>query len=126
MIRELKPSDVETVGRIWLEASLQVHNFVPAKFWYNDHEVMTTEMIPGSHSYVHETDGVIDGFVMMAIGERANYMGALFVTLVSQGQGISMKLLDHVKTLYDPVQTSVPVRSNGLVAFGSSASRSAN
>ena len=99
--------DVEAVGRIWLAASLQAHDFVPAEFWHADHKVMTTELLPDAHGYVHETDGEIDGFVVMGSGKRANCMGALFVRPESQGQGIGTQLVDHVKTIRNPLTTSV-------------------
>lgn len=107
MLRRMRPEDVEAVGQVWLAASLQAHDFVPASFWHADYQVMISDLLPGSHSYVHETDGVIDGFVLLGSGERSNFMGALFVKPDRQGRGIGTRLLDHVKGIRDPLLTSV-------------------
>lgn len=107
MIRQMSDDDVGDVGQIWLAASLLAHDFVSAEFWHADHSVMTSEILPGSHGYVHETDGNIDGFVVLGAGTRSNYMGALFVSPQHQGQGIGTRLLDHVKSICNPLTTSV-------------------
>ena len=107
MIRRMTDHDVEAVGQVWLAASLIAHDFVPAEFWHRDHKVMVSELLPGSHTYVHETDGVVDGFVLLGTGEHSSYMGALFVEPSKQGQGIGTQLLNHVKALRNPLQTSV-------------------
>jgi len=117
MIRRMVPADVEAVGRIWLAASLQAHDFVPAEFWRTEYKVMVSELLPGSHAYVHETDGTIDGFVALGSGERANFMEALFVSPSCQGQGIGTKLVNHAKAMRNPLRTSVykkNVRSLGF------------
>lgn len=111
------PGDIGAAGQIWLEASLKAHDFVPAEFWHDDHKVMVNEMIPGSHAYVHETDGVIDGFVMLGSGTRANFMGALFVVPDAQGQGIGTQLLDHMKAMYESLKTSVYQQNSRTFAF---------
>ena len=63
MIRRMTDEDVDDVGQVWLAASRIAHDFVSAEFWHADHKVMTSELLPDSHGYVHETEGEIDGFV---------------------------------------------------------------
>jgi putative acetyltransferase len=109
--------DVETVGRIWLDASLQAHDFVPASFWRADHEVMTAEILPEAHGYVHESDGEIDGFVVLGSGPRSHVMGALFVRPDRQSRGVGTRLLEHVKTLRDPLDTSVYKQNTRALGF---------
>ena len=36
MIRPMTPDDIETVGEIWLAASIIAHHFVDADFWRSD------------------------------------------------------------------------------------------
>lgn len=107
MIRRMTDDDVGATAAIWLAASLIAHDFVPAEFWHADHQVMTSEILPGSHGYVHEMDGNIAGFVVLGSGRRENYMGALFVSPEHQGQGIGTGLLDQVKAIRNPLTTSV-------------------
>lgn len=117
MIRRMVEDDVEAVGQVWLKASLKAHDFVPAEFWHADHKVMVSEILPTSHGYVHETGGVIDGFVVLGSGERSNYMGALFVSPNCQGQGIGTQLLDHVKGMRNPLTSSVYKKNVRSAAF---------
>lgn len=117
MIRRMVDEDVEAVGQIWLAASLEAHDFVPAEFWHADHRVMTAELLPGCHGYVHETDGEIDGFVVLGSGERRNYMGALFVSPHRQSRGIGTRLLDHVKAIRNPLETSAYKQNRRALRF---------
>ena len=107
MIRRMAEEDVEAAGQVWLAASLEAHDFVPASFWQADHKTMVSEILPAAHGYVHETAGAIDGFVALGSGDRANFMGALFVGPDHQSRGIGTRLLDHVKAMRDPLDTSV-------------------
>jgi putative acetyltransferase len=117
MIRPMTDDDVPAVGRIWLEASLLAHDFVPAEFWRADHELMVSEVLPGSFGFVHEGDGEIDGFVVLGSGPRAHVMGALFVSPSRQGQGIGAQLVDQVKGLRDPLETSVYQQNERAFGF---------
>jgi putative acetyltransferase len=101
------PDDVEAVGQVWLAASLKAHDFVPEEFWHADHKVMVSKILPVSHGYVHETNGEIDGFVVLGSGEKSNFMEALFVRPQDQGQGIGTQLLNHVKAMRNPLKTNV-------------------
>ena len=63
MIRAMEAGDVARVGSIWLEASLQAHDFVPASFWLSDHKVMVEEILPEASGFVYITRGTIEGFI---------------------------------------------------------------
>lgn len=117
MIRRMTDEDVKAVGQIWLAASLEAHDFVPAEFWRADHKVMTTELLPGCHGYVDETDGQIDGFAVLGKGERSHFLGALFVSSPRQSRGVGTRLLDYVKALRDPLDTSVYKQNRRAVDF---------
>ncbi len=117
MIRRMTDDDVEAVGQIWLAASLQAHDFVPAEFWHADHKVMTSELLPGAHGYVHETDREIDGFVVLGSGKRSNVMGALFVSPRYQGQGIGTQLVEHVKSMLNSLTLSVYKQNQRAIEF---------
>ncbi|QDV16222.1 putative N-acetyltransferase YjaB [Gimesia panareensis] len=117
MIRRFTDNDITEVGQIWLEASLIAHDFVSADFWQADHEVMVSELLPGANGYVHETEGTIDGFVLVAPQQRSNYMGALFVSPQRQGRGIGTQLLDHIKALRGSLTTSVYKQNQRTVEF---------
>jgi putative acetyltransferase len=103
MIRELRLEDVDRVGAIWLEASLQAHHFVSEQFWRADHATMTTEILPNAQGHVHVTAGTIDGFITL----RDGFIGCLFVEPTSQRRGIGASLLCYVKQLHTVLRLKV-------------------
>ena len=93
MIRKMTVDDIHRVGQIWVDASIKAHHVVPADFWRSDLKTMTTEILPRAEGYVHESEGVIDGFITLG----HCFVGCLFVEPASQRCGIGSGLLDYVK-----------------------------
>ena len=98
------PADIDEVGRIWLDASIQAHDFVPEEFWRSDLKTMTTDILPDprTEGYVYETDS-IEGFATLG----GTFVGCLFVRPDRQGLGIGAALLKHVKQLYSELDLTV-------------------
>lgn len=105
--------DIERVGAIWLAASLEAHDFVPAEFWRTDHGVMVREILPRAHGYVHLTGDVIDGFVTVGNGN----IWCLFVDPPSQRCGIGQALLDRAKRTGGTLQLTVYEQNPGARRF---------
>lgn len=105
MIRKMQLQDIEEVGQIWLEASIQAHDFVLAEFWRSDLVNMTSDILPApvTEGYVFESEERIEGFI--ALG--GNFVGCLFVRPEMQGQGVGAELLNHAKRLRSELQLSV-------------------
>ena len=40
MIRKLEKTDVDKVANLWLEANLTAHDFIPAKYWKNNFQLV--------------------------------------------------------------------------------------
>ena len=75
MIRRAEPSDLGAVLRIWLDANLDAHAFIPAEYWQGCRGLVQ-EMLPQAELYVHQDPaGWIDGF----LGLEGNYVAGLFV-----------------------------------------------
>ncbi len=117
MIRRMTQEDVDAVGEIWLTASLEAHDFVPAAFWRGELDTMTAEILPGSHGYVHETERGIGGSAALGSGPRSSYMGALFVSPHRQSQGIGSQLVDHVKAMRDSLDANVYKQNHRALEF---------
>ena len=117
MIRKMTPDDIDTVGGIWLEASIRAHHFVPEAFWRSDHETMTTEILPHprTQGWVHlnEASDEIDGFVTLG----GDTIACLFIRPDRQRRGVGSALLDHVKGLYPALELNVYVENVDATRF---------
>lgn len=81
--------------KIWYEASVLAHDFVPADFWAEQREAMRNLYLPRAENLVFEEEGKVSGFISL-VGTR---VCALFVAPESQGRGIGSALLEHAKAL---------------------------
>lgn len=88
-IRRYRETDQEVVLRIWYKESLDSHSFIPAKFWADHLESLKQKYLPEAETFVAERDDQILGFISL----MGNYIGALFVDKLSQGQGIGNELV---------------------------------
>lgn len=80
---------MDAVLAIWLEASLQVHDFVDPEIWHDNLSAMRDVYLPLSNTWVYVEEGEIAGFISLAEG----FVGALFVAPEAQRQGVGSALL---------------------------------
>jgi putative acetyltransferase len=95
LIRTYRETDLEEMVRIWYDASIIAHPFMPASFWASYKSAMKEKYLPLAENYVFEQEGKITGFISLA-GER---VCALFVAPEAQGRGTGKALLKHAKAL---------------------------
>jgi len=95
LIRTYRETDLEEMVRIWYDASVIAHNFVPASFWASYKPAMKEEYLPLAENYVFEQEGKVAGFISL-VGE---IVCALFVAPKAQGKGAGKALLEHAKAL---------------------------
>ncbi|HCH0918707.1 TPA: N-acetyltransferase [Vibrio parahaemolyticus] len=93
MIRKYNSHDLDSVLEIWLKASVEAHDFVPADFWCSQVENMRNIYIPASEVFVYEIESKILGFYAL----YESTLAAIFVFPEFQGKGIGKQLLSHVK-----------------------------
>lgn len=93
MIRAAQPCDDEAIQKVWLLASLQAHDFIPAAFWWQQQEALRARYLPGAEIWVYEREQEVQGFVALA----GDYLAALFVRPDCQQQGIGTALLNLAK-----------------------------
>lgn len=113
MIRAFLPTDMDAVLAIWLSASTQAHDFVPADFWRSQLDNMRTRYIPGAEVFVYEQNQAVAGFCAL----RGDWIAALFVAPRLQGAGIGKALLAHAKGLRHTLSLSVYKANAAGVAF---------
>lgn len=116
MIRSYNPpQDTDRVVRIWLEASILSHHFIPAMYWIGKQEEMKNVYLPASTTYVYvdEQTGLVQGFISMV----DNYLAALFVIPEAQGKGIGTALMDYVKKKHPEIALKVYAKNEPSVAF---------
>ena len=91
MIRPFCDGDTEDVVRLWLEASIEAHDFIPRAYWEAAAEDMRTLYLPMSDEIVLHVDdatGGIDAFLAFA----DTFLAALFVAPSAQGKGLGSRL----------------------------------
>lgn len=95
LIRSYSKTDLEDMVRIWYEASIIAHSFVPASFWALQKSEMKDKYLPLAENFIYQEKEQIAGFISI-VGER---VCALFVTPEMQGKGIGRALMEHAKIL---------------------------
>lgn len=114
MIRELNNNEVEDIMKIWLDASIRVHDFIDKRYWIDKYEAVKTEYIPNSETYVYVQNDEIKGFISVI---NESFIGALFIESKSQGQGIGSKLIDFVVEKYNELTLSVYKENSNAINF---------
>jgi putative acetyltransferase len=87
--------DLEEMVRIWYEASVIAHSFIPSSFWALQKNEIKEKYLPLAENLVFEEEGKVAGFISL-FGER---ICALFVAPEMQGKETGRTLLEHAKTL---------------------------
>ncbi len=103
MIRKYNENDLDSVLEIWLNASVQAHDFVSAEFWESQLDNMRNIYIPSSETYVYEVESKVIGFYAL----YENKLAAIFVASERQGEGIGKQLLSHAKAQRTVLSLSV-------------------
>ncbi|MBN7795898.1 N-acetyltransferase [Parahaliea mediterranea] len=93
MIRPCQNSDIDAVLDIWLDASIQAHDFVEPGVWESQLESMRDIYLPASENHVYDQNPGIAGFYAL----HGDTLAAIFVAPTLQGRGIGKQLLAHAK-----------------------------
>ena len=113
MIRPFAEVDLDAVMEIWLSSNLQAHPFIVPSYWA-EHLEEVKRLIPQAEVYVHESDGVVNGF--LGLTEAGNIAG-LFISEQARGQGIGNRLLSKAKRLYSTLLLTVYEKNVRAVHF---------
>lgn len=93
-IRKLKQTELSQVMQIWLEANLEVHDFVLPGYWKRN-TGMVRALMERAEIYVAETEDTHR--VMGFIGLMGDYVAGLFVHAAHRSEGVGKALIDYAK-----------------------------
>lgn len=114
MIRKLNKDNIDSVMKIWLDASIEAHDFINKQYWIDNYEIVKNKYIPEADTFIYDEDDKIKGFVSIL---NKNYIGALFVEIINQNHGIGSRLIEYVKEKYNTLLLNVYVDNNNAVDF---------
>ena len=116
MIRPFCEDDTEDVVRLWLEASVEAHAFLPAPFWEKAASDMRTLYLPMSDEivvHVEDEIGEIDAFLAFV----DSFLAALFVAPKAQGKGLGSRLFRIARRMHLDLSLCVYKENARAVAF---------
>ena len=114
MIRLLKSKDIDKVMQIWMDATMEAHPFLSAEYWEKNYTLVKDTYIPLSRTYVLEDEKEIKGFVSII---EDLFIGALFVKVDCQHQGIGGRLINHLKKRHKKLNLAVYTENFKGVGF---------
>jgi len=113
MIRAYRQADIDKVLSIWLDASIQAHNFIEKEFWESKVLDMREIYLPVSEIFVFEEDEIIKGFVALC----GDTLAAIFVSPNEQGKGIGKQLVDKSKEVRRNLDLTVYKENRDSIEF---------
>ncbi len=112
MIRKFEKQDTKRVMQIWLEANLEVHDFVSSEYWLLQYQSVQEQLLPAD-IYVYEQDNEIQGFA----GMMDDYLAGIFVDKKYRSMGIGKGLLECIKKVYPVFSLNVYQKNQRAVDF---------
>lgn len=104
MIRNLENKDIDKIMDIWLKSTIKAHDFISEEYWKNSYNTVKDIYIPIAETFVYEDDEDIKGFISIINNE---FIGALFVDVDAQNNGIGKCLIDYVMNKYKKLNLAV-------------------
>lgn len=103
MIRKHRSNDLEPILDIWYQASTLAHPFLDDAFVEQVKTAMRDVYIPGSETWVYETENKILGFISM----MNNEIGGLFVLPNHHSKGIGSQLVNYIRPMHSSLEVEV-------------------
>ena len=114
MIRKLNEADIDKVMDIWMKSTIKAHDFISKEYWQNNYNTIKEVYIPMSETFVYKDVQGIKGFISVINNE---FIGALFVDIDFQGNGIGKQLIDYAVSKYGKLQLAVYKENKKSVEF---------
>lgn len=113
MIRAFDKNDLPTIMRIWLDANIKAHSFIPEKYWTDNYEAVQ-RVLPQAQVYVYENNANrIDGF----IGLSNDYIEGIFVREGVRSNGIGKQMLNYAKRMKSKMSLRVYQKNIRAIRF---------
>ena len=114
MIRKLNEADIDKVMDIWMKSTIKAHDFISKEYWQNNYNTVKEVYIPMSETFVYKDVQGIKGFISVINNE---FIGALFVDIDFQGNGIGKQLIDYAVSKYGKLKLAVYKENKKSVEF---------
>ncbi|MFR5265411.1 N-acetyltransferase [Clostridium sp.] len=114
MIRKLENKDVDKIMTIWKESTIKAHDFIDKQYWEDNYETVKNIYLPMSETFLYVDQDNIKGFISIIENE---FIGALFIDVNYQGEGIGSKLIDYVTEKYGELKLVVYKDNERAVKF---------
>lgn len=114
MIRKLNEADIDKVMDIWMKSTIKAHDFISKEYWQNNYNTVKEVYIPMSETFVYKDAQGIKGFISVINNE---FIGALFVDIDFQGNGIGKQLIDYAVSKYGKLKLAVYKENKKSVEF---------
>ncbi|MEJ2898147.1 N-acetyltransferase [Acinetobacter sp. NS-4] len=114
-IQKAEIQDMEAILDIWLNASLQAHDFIPATYWEKQLIPMRDLYLPLAENYVIKENKTVFGFASLLRSEAV--LAALFIAPHQQGCGYGKCLIDFLKQQCDELHLNVYAENTAAVNF---------
>ena len=114
MIRNLENKDIDKIMDIWLKSTIKAHDFISEEYWKNSYTTVKDVYIPIAETFVYKDHDDIKGFISIINNE---FIGALFVDIDAQGNGIGKSLIDYAMDKYKKLNLAVYKDNKKSVEF---------
>lgn len=114
MIRKFKEEDTTKVMTIWTKGNFKAHSFIEKDYWLLHFNQVKDEYLKKAETYVYTKEDEVKGFISLL---KDGYIGALFVGIDSQRQGIGRKLINYAKDRYDRLTLQVYEKNINAILF---------
>lgn len=114
MIRSLENKDIDKVMDIWLKSTIKAHDFISKEYWENNYNDVKNIYIPMANTFLYEDEEKIRGFISVINNE---FIGALFVDVDYQGNGIGKALINYAMAKYKKLNLAVYKDNKKSVEF---------
>lgn len=114
MIRSIENKDIDKIMDIWLKSTIAAHSFIPKEYWENNYDNVKGIYIPMADTFIYEDKDIIKGFISIINNE---FIGALFIDVDYQGNGIGKELINYVINKYKKLNLAVYKENKEAVEF---------
>lgn len=112
-IRKATSNDFNELTRIWLQASIKAHHFIPASYWESNTTKMQEIYLPMSEVYIAEDAINIYGFIALV----EDTVAAIFVSPEHQAKGIGKQLISYAQDMRSRLELNVYQENKNSVKF---------
>ncbi|KHF77807.1 putative acetyltransferase [Acinetobacter sp. neg1] len=112
-IRKATSNDFNELTKIWLQASIKAHHFIPASYWESNTTKMQEIYLPMSEVYIAEDAINIYGFIALV----EDTVAALFVSPEHQAKGIGKQLISYAQDMRSRLELNVYQENKNSVKF---------